>query len=106
MMKLFYTPMALHDLELIKLSIIENFNIQTANQTLQHLTSTARQLEIFPYAGPPLNQLISISTDYRYLFIKPNYIIYRIEIPYVNIIRILNEKQDFEQVLFGKTVTT
>ncbi len=106
MTELFYTPMALQDLELIKMTITENFNIQTANQAIRHLISTIRQLEIFPYAGPPLNELISLPTNYRYLFIKPNYIIYRIDFSNINIIRILNEKQDFEQLLANSDYLT
>jgi len=35
------------------------------------------------------------------LVIKPNYIFYRIENDTVRVIRILNEKQDFLQILFG-----
>ena len=45
--------------------------------------------------------LIEYPTDYHYLVVKPNYIFYRVEGDTVRVIRILNEKQDFLQLLFG-----
>lgn len=48
-----------------------------------------------------LEEIIEYPTDYHYLIVKPNYIFYRIEGNIVRIIRILNEKQDFLQILFG-----
>ena len=45
--------------------------------------------------------MIDYPTDYHYLVVKPNYIFYRIENDTVRIIRILNEKQDLLQILFG-----
>lgn len=82
MPKLIYTPKALEDLQEIK-------------------TYVARQLEAFPGEGPCLEELIEYPADYHYLVVKPNYIFYRVEGDTVRIIRILNEKQDFLQILFG-----
>ena len=61
----------------------------------------AKQSEVFPGAGSFLADLIEYPTDYHYLVTKPNYIFYRVEGETVRIIRILNEKQDFLQILFG-----
>ena len=46
-------------------------------------------------------KFIDYPTVYRFLVVKPNYIFYRIESDMVKIVRILNEKQDFLQILFG-----
>ena len=48
-----------------------------------------------------MEKMIDYPTDYHYLVVKPNYIFYRIENDTVRIIRILNEKQDLLQILFG-----
>lgn len=101
MAKLEYTPKALNDLQDIKAYIVRQFGVSTARKCINEVTSTARQLERFPEEGLHLERLIGYSTDYRYLVVKPNYIFYRIEGDRVKVIRILNEKQDFLQILFG-----
>ena len=58
-------------------------------------------METFPEEDPCLEDLIEYPTDYHYLVVKPNYIFYRIDDDIVRIIRILNDKQDFLQILFG-----
>lgn len=82
MPKLIYTPKALDDLQEIKAYV-------------------AKQLELFSGEGPCLEKLIEYPTDYQYLAVKPNYVFYRGEGDAVRVIRILNEKQDFLQTLFG-----
>ena len=101
MPRLIYAPKALNDLQEVKAYVAEQFGGDKAKACIKEITSTARQLEIFPQEGPCLEDIIEYPTDYRYLVVKPNYIFYRIEGDIVRIIRILNEKQDFLQILFG-----
>lgn len=101
MPKLIYAPKALEDLQGVKAYVAKLFGIDKAKASVKEITSTARQLEVFPEEGLCLEDLIEYPTDYRYLFVKPNYIFYRIEGERVRIIRILNDKQDFLQILFG-----
>lgn len=101
MPKLIYAPKALDDLQGIKAYVARQFNEGRAKASVKEITSTAKQLEVFPGEGPCLEELIEYPTDYHYLVVKPNYIFYRIEGDTVRIIRILNEKQDFLQILFG-----
>ncbi|MCM1251848.1 MAG: type II toxin-antitoxin system RelE/ParE family toxin [Clostridium sp.] len=101
MPKLIYAPKALDDLQEIKTYVVRQFGESRAKASVKEITSTAKQLEVFPEEGPRLEELIEYSTDYHYLVAKPNYIFYRIEDDTVRIIRILNEKQDFLQILFG-----
>ncbi len=103
MPKLIYAPKALEDLQGIKTYVAKQFGEDKAKACVKKITSTAKQLELFPGEGPCLENLIEYSTDYHYLVIKPNYVFYRIEGNTVRIIRILNEKQDFLQLLFGIT---
>lgn len=100
MPKLIYAPKALDDLQGIKTYVAKQFGESRAKTSVKVITSTAKQLEAFP-EGSRLEELIEYPTDYHYLVVKPNYIFYRVEGDTVRIIRILNEKQDFLQVLFG-----
>lgn len=101
MPKLIYTPKALDDLQKIKTYVARQFGRNKAKACAREITSTVRQLEIFPEEGLCVEDLIEYPTDYRYLVVKPDYVFYRIENDIVRIIRILNEKQDFLQILFG-----
>ena len=101
MPKLIYAPKALDDLQGIKTYVAKQFSEGRAKVSVKEITSTAKQLEVFPREGSRLEELIEYPTDYYYLVVKPNYIFYRIEGDTVRIIRILNEKQDFLQILFG-----
>lgn len=85
----------------IRTYIVENFGRDRAKSDVQELTKAVRQLELFPEEGRHLEEFLDYPTDYYYLFVKPDYIFYRIEEDTVRIIRILNEKQDFLQTLFG-----
>jgi len=101
MPKLIYAPKALDDLQEIKTYVTKQFDKNKAKTCIRNITSTAKQLELFPGIGACLKDLIEYPTDYHYLVIKPNYIFYRVESDTVRIIRILNENQDFLQILFG-----
>ena len=48
MPKLIYTPKALEDLQGIKSYIAEQFGVGKAKIGVKEITSTARQLELFP----------------------------------------------------------
>lgn len=101
MPKLIYTPKALDDLQGIKIYVSRQFGEGKAKACAKEIISTAKQLELYPEEGPCLEDLIEYPTDYHYLVVKPNYVFYRVEVDTVRVIRILNEKQDFLQMLFG-----
>lgn len=101
MPKLIYTPKALDDLQEIKAYVAEQFDEGKAKACVKGITSTVKQLKLFPGEGNCLEKLIEYPTDYRYLVVKPNYVFYRVEGNTIRVIRILNEKQDFLQILFG-----
>ena len=101
MPKLIYTPKALEDLQGIKAYVAKQFGEGKAKACVKKITSTTRQLELFPGEGSRLEDLIEYPTDYYYLVVKPDYVFYSVEGDTVRVIRILNEKQDFLQILFG-----
>lgn len=90
----------------VKEYITEQHGANVASKSLRRLMSSARRLERYPEEGPGLEAMILVPTDYRYLYIRPNYLFYRIEGNYVKIVRVLNESQDFLKILFGITTLT
>ena len=106
MYKLEYAPRAMDDLARVKEYITLQHGANVARKSLRRLTSSARRLEKYPEEGPSLEGMIMVPTDYRYLYIRPNYLFYRIEGNFVKVVRVLNEQHDFLQILFGITTTT
>lgn len=94
------------DMVRIKEYITLQHGANVAKKSLRRLTSSARRLEKFQEEGPGLEALILVPTDYRYLYIKPNYLFYRIEGNCVKVVRVLNEQQDYLQILFGITTVS
>jgi len=94
------------DLARMKDFITSRHGADVAQKSLRRITTSARRLERFPEEGPSLAGLINISTDYRYLYVRPNYLFYRIEGNCVKIVRVLNEKQDIYNILFGLSTVT
>lgn len=101
MFKVEYSPQALKDFQNIQKYIVDEFGAEVVKLTMQTMTKDIRRLEMFPTSGRMLSSIIEVSTDYYYLYSKKNYVFYRIEKEAVKIIRILNEKQDYVQILFG-----
>jgi len=101
MEKVEYSPKALEDLQGIKVYIIENFGVDAAQKALGKITASVRRLEEYPVLGVALGRMIDVPTDYIYIFIERNYVFYRIKGNIVQIVRVLNERQDFIQILFG-----
>ena len=106
MFKLDYAPRAMDDLARMKDFITSRHGADVAQKSLRRITTSARRLGRFPEEGPSLAGLINISTDYRYLYVRPNYLFYRIEGNCVKIVRVLNEKQDIYNILFGLSTVT
>lgn len=99
--KVKYSPKALEDLHRIKSHITENFGDEVAKKVLTKITTNVRRLEKFSASGIMLAGVIDVPTDYLYLFIEKDYVFYRIDGEAVHIVRVLNEQQDYMQILFG-----
>lgn len=96
-----YSPQALEDLKLLREYISINWGENVAKKILNKITSDIRRLELYPVSGVELGKIIDITTDYRYLYSEKNYVFYRIQFDRVLIVRILGERQDYLQRLFG-----
>ena len=101
MAKVEYSPLALEDLQCIRDYILANFGESVAKKILKKLTSSILSLEQHPLLGVDFGKIIDLQTEYRYLFLENNYIFYRLEADSIKIIRVLNERQDYMQQLFG-----
>lgn len=101
MQKIEYSIMALDDLESIKEKISLNNGTDTALKVLRKIIKDIKVLELFPFSGVNLGNLIDVSTDYRYIFIEKNYVFYRVENDKVKVVRIINERQDYIIQLFN-----
>ena len=101
MAKVEYSPLALEDLKSINHYTTDNWGEDVANRILKKIVSDIRRLEQYPLSGVNLGKVIDVSTEYRFLLSERNYVFYHLELNNVRIIRILNEKLDYMQHIFG-----
>jgi len=101
MLKIEYSPQALEELQRLRAYISTNWGEDISRKTLKKVTSDVRRLELYPMSGVNLGKIIDITTDYHYLFSEKNYVFLRIEFDRILIVRVLSEKQDYLQQLFG-----
>lgn len=95
------SPEAENDLKEIQKHIAFVLENPTASQNIvTNILKTIRNLEIFPDRGNPLNTIIQIKTDYRFVISGQYIIFYRRDDKHVYIIRILYGKRDYLKMLF------
>jgi len=99
-----YSPAALEDLQHMRDYLSENWGENVALKVLKKIMSDVRGLEQYPLSGVDLGKVIDVPTDYRYLFSEKNYVFYRIELDVIRIIRVINERQNYMQQLFGISI--
>jgi toxin ParE1/3/4 len=101
MPKVEYSPKALEDLKHLNDYIISNWGEDVAKNVLRKMMSNVRRLELYPLSGVELGKLIDVQSDYRYIFVEKNYVFYRLEDEKVQVVRVLNEHQEYMIQLFG-----
>ena len=103
MTKINFTPDALEDLKEIKAYITEELcNEESAIRTVGNITKRIRRLSDFPESGAPLSSIIDLEVPYRFLVCGNYTAFYKVEANEVRIIRVLNARRNFIQILFGK----
>ena len=75
-------------------------NPTAAARIIHELREAAQDLRNFPNRGRPLDTMISIHTEYRYLPCENYCIFYLVSEEEVFIVRILHQKQDTLKALF------
>jgi len=96
-----FSPLAKQDLIKIIGYLEEAFDNEIASEKIRQLLNSIRKFETFPLLGRPLMNVIDIPTDYMYFVVDKNYVFYRLEKETVKIIRIIDTRQDYINVLFG-----
>lgn len=96
-----FSPESLKDLAALKDYISNQFGEKSSIENLSKVMDGIETLKQFPYQGASILERYGISSDYRYLFIHKNYVFYRVENDILKIIRVLDERRNFLQILFG-----
>lgn len=100
MVKINVSPVALNDIVEIKKYIVDEFNnIEASNKTFNDIFNQIECLKDFPLLGLKISNLIKIDLNYRYFIIKNFIVFYRFENDEVFILRILNSKSDYLNIL-------
>lgn len=102
MYKVQFSPLAKDDLIKIKVYLEDEFDAVIAAEKIKHLMKSIKRFEAFPLMGRPLMNVIDMPTEYMYFVVEKNYVFYRLEHETVKIIRIIDTRQDYINILFGK----
>jgi len=101
MKKVDISPKAHEDLAGLKIYLTGEFGDSRSCEIIDAIYDSMEKLSLFPESDIDLLARYGIASDYRCLITNKNYVFYRIDKNSVKIIRILDERRDFLQVLFG-----
>lgn len=103
MNKLFYSPLALQDVDGIRNYINEELNNPiAAASTINHILDNLDRLREFPEIGSPLSSIVMIETDYRFIVCGSYLSFYRCRGGDIYIDRVLYGRRDYLKILFGE----
>ncbi len=75
MMHIVFSPEALKDMEEIKVLLLDQFGVDTANKNLKKVTKEIKTLEKFPLKGSGIWERYGIDSEYRYIYANKNYVL-------------------------------
>ncbi|WP_069875464.1 type II toxin-antitoxin system RelE/ParE family toxin [Fusibacter sp. 3D3] len=101
MYRIEFSPLAKDDLIRFSRYLEDEFDSEIASAKIKKMIEHIRRFEKYPLLGRPLTNTIDIPTDYMYFVAEKNYIFYRLEKYTVYIIRVLDTRQDYINILFG-----
>ena len=100
-MQIIYKKTAIDDLLNIESYIISQFNNKQAAQKLKStIVNAIALLKDNPYLGPKLSDRFNMDTSLRYLVVSKQLVFYNIKNDNIEIIRILDSRQDYLSLLF------
>lgn len=100
-MQIIYKKTAIDDLLNTENYIISRFNNEQAAQKLKStLVNTIALLKDNHYLGPKMSDRFNVDTSLRYLVISKQLVFYSIKNDNIEIIRILDSRQDYLSLLF------
>ena len=106
MRRIEYSRIAAQKLKALKDRLTVEFGKDVSQKTMEQIIQAVRGLEVFPEKGKMLSALYDIECDYRFLYVKHNYLFYRIEENRIIIVEIFDGREDFILKLFGITTTS
>ena len=97
-----FSVLAANDLKEIKVYISDELgNEQAAHHIVEKILHRIRTLREFPEIGAPLSAVIKFDTPYRYLVCGNYNVFYHFDHSIVQIERILYNRRNYMQILFG-----
>lgn len=101
-MKIIYKKTAVDDIRQTQQYISKELhNPKAAKNLTQRIIREISQLSSNPYMGVPLNSKYDVDTDIRILIVAKQLVFYRVvEDSHVEIIRVLDGRQDYLALLF------
>ena len=100
-MKIIYKKAAIDDLLNTENYIINQFhNDQAAKKLKSNIVDTISLLKDNPYLGLKMSDRFNIDTSLRYLIVSKQIVFYDINEDNIEIIRILDSRQDYLSLLF------
>lgn len=102
-MRIVFSPESVKDIEEIKDYLLARFGEGTAIRNIKKLVKEIKTLEKFPSKGSGILERYGIDSEYRYIYANKNYVFYRVEDDCIKIIRVLDARRDFLNILFGIT---
>jgi len=102
-MRIRYTPEARDDLRMIKQYIAEELcNPRAAKAITEKILIACTRLKEQPRMGIALSERINRETDILYLIVGKHLVFYRVEETYISIVRILDSRTNYLQVLMKR----
>ena len=85
----------------LRKSLRERFGESVSKKALVELADAMESLGRFPEKGIDISKMYDLETDYHYIVVSHNYVIYRFDDKEVVILRLFDEREDFMNKLFG-----
>ena len=100
-MKIIYKKTAIDDLLNTENYIINQFhNDQAAKKIKKNIVDRISLLKDNPFLGPKMSDRFNIDTPLRYLVVSKQLVFYNINEDDIEIVRILDSRQDYLSLLF------
>lgn len=106
MMKLRINPEVIENIAEIKRYIREELcNPTAADRIAKRIVSAYKGLKTAPFIGAPLDSVLEVKTDYRFLVCGNYLIFYKVNDDVISIYRVMNGRRDYCRQLFGMSYT-
>lgn len=102
MMKLRINPEVIEDIAEIKRYIREELcNPSAADRIAKKIVSAYKGLKTALFIGTPLDSILEVKTDYRFLVCGNYLIFYKVKDDIISVYRVMNGRRDYCRQLFG-----